>query len=230
MSARHALLGLLLDRPAYPYDLGNRLEEQLGPTWALNPGQLSRAIARMRKEGLIIRVPAEDRRGRKVVAITEKGIAEVERWWSEESQSGAPLFRRPLLVKLTLAGPEHLRATLRQIEAYELDCAERLKDIARRREAVPEGPQLRADHVLLRLGLRGDMFQLEGELGWARHAHQVVSWLLNRETIWPTRDRPAAESTDDRRHARERLFERMAAKHLEPVPETTAEGERDSSS
>src|SRR5271156_3725592 len=167
MSAKHAVLGLLLDRPAYQYELANRLQERLGPTWTINPGHLSQTIRKLEGEGLIERVESvpERRRDRHIFAITENGSEEFERWWFEEQGAGATLSRRPLLVKLTLAGPERLKAALEQIEAYELDCAARLKEVARQREEVPEGPQLRADHVLLRLGLRGDMFQLEGELG-----------------------------------------------------------------
>ena len=33
MSSKHALLGLLLDRPAYPYQLADRMQQRLGPSW-----------------------------------------------------------------------------------------------------------------------------------------------------------------------------------------------------
>ena len=44
MSAKHAVLGWLAHRPAYPYELADRLQERLGPTWAINSGQLSQLI------------------------------------------------------------------------------------------------------------------------------------------------------------------------------------------
>jgi DNA-binding PadR family transcriptional regulator len=225
MSAQHAVLGLLLDRPAYAYQLANRLEERLGPAWAINSGQLSATLQKLEGGGLVQEVddPSENRKGRRIFAITKDGIDEFERWWSEE-QRGNPLSRRPLLLKLALAGPERLKTSLRQIEAYELECAERLKEVASQHDAVPEGPQLRADHVLLKLGLRGDMFQLEGELAWSTHAHEVVSWLLSREAIWPaTRSPQHVFSGHDPTDAQERLFGRMAARPLHPAD---PEGER----
>lgn len=223
-AARYALLGLLRDRPAYAYELANRLQELLGPAWAINPGQVSNTLRALQKDGLIMPVgdAPVDRKGRQVMAITQQGIEELDRWLFEPS-AAASLPRRPLLVKLALARPERLEACLRQIEAYRFVCAERLKEAARRHDAVHQGEPLRADHVLLRLGLKGDMFHLDAEVKWARHAHEVVSWLLRQEAIWPgSRDRAAAKRAYDQRGARERLFGRMAARHLQPVWDSNA--------
>jgi DNA-binding PadR family transcriptional regulator len=219
MSAKHALLGLLLHRSAYPYQLADRLQGRLGPAWAVNSGQLYQTIDRLERDGLIERVDGavEGRDDRHVFAITESGVDEFERWF-EATASGARLSRRPLLVKITLAGPERMRGALEQIDAYELDCATRLKELSRMREANPaEGPWVRADHVLLRLNLSADIFQLEGELRWARHAREMVSWLLTQEAIWPSareRSGGTTEEARERQDAKEELFGKMAARHL----------------
>jgi DNA-binding PadR family transcriptional regulator len=219
MSAKHALLGLLLHRSAYPYELADRLQGRLGPAWAINSGQLYQTIKRLEEDGLIERVdsPAQGREHRHVYTLTASGEEEFERWW-EEPTSGERLSRRPLLVKITLAGPERLKDSLKQIEAYERDRAARLKELSRVREAVPvQGAQVRADHVLLRLNLSADIFQLEGELQWARHAYEMVSWLLSRQAIWPSaHERSGALSAEarERQGARDELFGRMAARHL----------------
>jgi PadR family transcriptional regulator, regulatory protein AphA len=227
MSARHALLGLLLDRPAYPYELANRLRERLGPTWAINSGQLYQTIRQLQQEQLIEHVdgPVAGRDDRQIFAITDSGVEEFGRWF-EDITSGARLSRRPLLVKITLAGPERLKDALKQIDAYELDCAERLKELSQMKdERMPgEGAHVRADHVLLRLNLSADIFQLEGELQWARHAHEMISWLMSREAIWPSmpeRSGAPAEQARDRQDAREELFGRMAARHLGSAGESS---------
>jgi DNA-binding PadR family transcriptional regulator len=230
MSAKHALLGLLLHRSAYPYQLADRLQGRLGPAWAVNSGQLYQTIDRLERDGLIERVDGhvEGRDDRHVFAITENGVEEFERWF-DTTTSGARLSRRPLLVKITLAGPGRIKDALGQIDAYELDCAARLKELSQMRDANPaEGPQVRADHVLLRLNLSADIFQLEGELRWARHAREMVSWLVTREAIWPSTHersggkRSGATSTEarGRQGAREELFGKMAARHsLSPSDE-----------
>jgi DNA-binding PadR family transcriptional regulator len=216
MSAKHALLGLLLDRSAYPYELADRLQGRLGPAWAINSGQLYQTIKKLEDDGLIERVESagEPRDDRHVYAITESGEQEFGRWWGETASS-ARLSRRPLLVKITLAGPERLKDSLKQIEAYELDRAARLKELSRVREAIPvHGVQLRADHVLLRLNLSADIFQLEGELKWARHAYEMVSWLLNRDALWPSAHGRSGLQSADAQGARDELFSRMAARRL----------------
>jgi DNA-binding PadR family transcriptional regulator len=223
MSAKHALLGLLLHKPAYPYELANRLQARLGPAWAINSGQVYQTIKAMEKEGLIEPVdgPAGGRPARHIFAITESGGEEFERWF-ETTTDGAQLTRRPLQVKITLGGPERLRDALEQIDAYERDCAARLKALSKTaEEQIPDdGLHVRADYVLLRLNLSADIIQLEGELRWARYAHEKVSWLLSREAIWPTTPERSDASTvedRDRRTAREELFGRMAARHLRPA-------------
>ena len=222
MSAKHALLGLLFYRPAYRYQLGERLEERLGPAWAINSGQLYQTIKRLEEQGLIERVDgaADDRTERDIFAITDGGVDEFERWFGAE-MGGARLLRRPLLVKITLAGPERLKGVLEQIDAYESSCAARLKELSSEQEEIPLGGQrVRADHVLLRLGLSADIAHLDAELGWARHARQTISWLLNQDAIWPSaRKRPGAPTkrADDRESAREQLFGRIAARQRRSV-------------
>lgn len=221
MSARHALLGLLLHRAAYPYELADRLEGRLGPAWAINSGQLYQTIRALERDGLIERVNRApgDHDARQVFQISERGAAEFDRWFDQEA-SPARLARRPLLVKITLAGPERLRATLEHIDAYERTCAERLRKLSREKDEVPlEAPLVRADHVLLRLNLSADIFQLEGELKWARDAHEMVCWLLDRDAMWPSaRER----LSDDAQSARKELFARMAAREAPEAPVTSS--------
>ncbi len=171
MSAKHALLGLLLHRPAYRYQLGDRLQKRLGPAWKINSGQLYQTIKRMQEDGLIERIDdaADDQDERHVFAITVAGADEFERWF-EEGTGGARLLRRPLLVKITLAGPERLESALKQIDAYEQECAARVKELsqregrdsgsgiagARRRRAA----QIRAERRHLLRGRRAEMGQV----------------------------------------------------------------------
>jgi DNA-binding PadR family transcriptional regulator len=224
MSAKHALLGLLLQGSAYPYQLADRLEARLGPAWSVDSGQLYKTIKQMESDGLIERADDEEGQGerRHVCAITESGAEEFERWF-DAATGGARLHRRPLLVKVTLAGPERLKEALEQVDAYELDRTARLKELLRTRDEIPpQGLQARADHLLLRVNLGADIYQLEGELKWARDAHDVLSRLLSQEAIWPSapeRSGAAPEKAHDRQGAREELFDKMAAKHLRSTPD-----------
>lgn len=229
MSAKHALLGLLLHKPAYRYQLGDRLQERLGPAWRINSGQLYQTVGRLECDGLIERIDraGEDQGERHVFAITSAGTVEFERWF-DDTISRARLARRPLLVKITLAGPDRLRDTLNELDAYERDCTVCLKEHLRLRDAIPLGGyRVRADHELLRLNLSAEITQLEGELGWARHARERISWLLQQDAIWPLA-RERSDEVDgtarERRDARSELFGRMAANGRDSRAERLREG------
>jgi DNA-binding PadR family transcriptional regulator len=222
MSTRQALLGLLQQRPAYGYELEERLRSQLGPAWDLTSGHVFGTMKALERDGLIEEIDAATgaRGRRRVFAITETGAEAHERWWADKTV-GARLSRRPILVKIALAGPDRLTGALAHIDAYERTYAEKLNELSRAREDVPSEGPVRADHVSLRLGLSADIIELEGFLKWLRHAREVVRWLQNREVIWPSRhgrSGPLAATERDRDAARTELFARMAARHLEPVP------------
>ena len=225
MSAKHALLGLLLDRPAYRYQLGDRLQERLGPAWKINSGQLYQTIERLEADGLIERIDSatDDQHERHVFAVTATGEEEFEHWF-DGSMSRARLLRRPLLVKITLAGPERLKDTLHEIDDYERACATCLRDHLRLREAIPLGGlRVRADHELLRLNLSADIMQLEAELGWARHARERTAWLLDQDAIWPSTQqrKVVTEQSRKRQDARAELFGRIASSSGDPRPVAT---------
>jgi DNA-binding PadR family transcriptional regulator len=229
VSAKHALLGLLRERPAYPYQLANSLEQRLGPAWRVNSGQLYQTIKSLERDRLIERVRggAGEHGDRHVFSLTERGALEFERFFSQ-TPDAVRLCRRPLLVKITLAGPEHLDEALAKVDAYERECAERLAKLARLREQLPaDEPLLRADQLLLRLNLSADVFQLEGELRWARHAREMLSWLASREAVWPSGpERPeAAGARRDCANARRELFERIAGTGPFSSPSSSDEAE-----
>jgi DNA-binding PadR family transcriptional regulator len=219
-ASKHALLGLLLDQPGYSYQLSDRLQQRLGPAWKVNRGQVHHEIKAMETEGLVERIESIPgaRGDRHVFAITEEGATEFERWFDETPMKAVRLSRRPVLVKITFAGPRRLQEAMAQVDAYERGCAGQLNEIVSLREALPaEGPLVRADHLLLRLSLSADIFQMEGELRWCRHAREMLSWLANREAVWPSdRERSgAAKEQRDRAGARKELFTRLAAEEPE---------------
>jgi PadR family transcriptional regulator, regulatory protein AphA len=216
MSAKHAVLGLVADKPAYPYEVGERLQWRLGPGWLINSGQLYQTIKRLTREGLIKRVDGSvgGRDDRHVFGITERGLEEFERWRNAPTDGARPL-RRPVLVKLMFAGPEYRTQTLEDIDAYERACTERLKQLVREQEEIPpEGSRVRADHVVLRLALNAEVVHWESELGWSREARETFKWLYDQDdVIWPSPTRRLsrqAETTPNSQDARDELFGRIA--------------------
>lgn len=215
MSTKHALLGLLLEGPSYPYKLADQLKERVGPAWVVSSGQVYNTIGQLEKEELIEpvdnRMVGQDKR-RRFVSITDSGAREFESWM-EAGLAAVKLPRRPELLKITLAGPERLKTVLDHIDAYEESCTKRLNEFKEVRDLIPpHRTPVRADHALLRLNLSFDITLLEGELQRARDTREVLLWLhAQPEVIWPsTADPTGTEKTHARRVARKELFEGMA--------------------
>jgi DNA-binding PadR family transcriptional regulator len=221
MSAKHAVLGFFAARPAYPYQLENLLKERLGPAWKINSGQIYQTTKWLKQEGFIERIDGSDGDpddDRHIFAITERGMEEFERWRHAPTDRTRPL-RRPVLIKLMFSGPEYREQTLRDIDAYELACSQRLKKLLREQgEIPPDGSRVRADHVILRLALNLEVGHWEAELDWSRDTRETLKSLYNKDNvIWPSSPGKRSATTPDSQNARDELFGRIA-KRSPPTP------------
>lgn len=225
MSAKHIVLGLLAERPAYPYQLLDRLKERSGPDWRINSGQFYQLINRVTEEGLIERVDGSSAGrddDRHVFALTDPGLAEFEHWRRKHSAQRTRPLRRPVLAKLLFAGPENRAETLDEIDSYERACRDSLTKLAKEVEGIPTyGERIRADRVILQLALDLEIDHYEAELAWCPTARERFEWLYKQDAIWPSSSgRRAPEQANagrDSQDARKELFGRIA-KRSEPRP------------
>ncbi|MBO0819583.1 MAG: PadR family transcriptional regulator [Nocardiopsaceae bacterium] len=80
MSLRHALLGVLAERPASGFELTKTFEQTLERVaWHTTHTHVYPELRRMREAGLV-EVIQEGSRGRKTYAITDDGREELRRW------------------------------------------------------------------------------------------------------------------------------------------------------
>ncbi|MER7337061.1 PadR family transcriptional regulator [Streptomyces sp. NPDC000075] len=89
MSLRHALLGLLSERPASGYDLLKRFETSLANVWPATQSQMYGELTKLAAAGLIS-VSAEGPRGRKEYTLTDEGLAELRHWLTETAPQRNP--------------------------------------------------------------------------------------------------------------------------------------------
>jgi PadR family transcriptional regulator AphA len=82
MSLRHALLGLLAERPASGYDLIKQFESQLSMVWPAQQSQVYGELTRLDEQGWI-EVTGTGARNRREYGITDAGRAELRRWLTE---------------------------------------------------------------------------------------------------------------------------------------------------
>ncbi|MER5792792.1 PadR family transcriptional regulator [Streptomyces sp. NPDC001980] len=169
MSLRHALIGLLVDRPASGYDLLKLFDTSLAHVWPATQSQVYGELNRLAEAGLVD-VSAEGPRRRKEYRVTEEGLKELREWLAAPTQQQPR--RSELLLKVFffgLASDEQARAVL--TERAELAGAyhERLAELRTELEQ-DEGPLTANGRIALEYGLRW----AEMERDWARWAAEQL--------------------------------------------------------
>ncbi len=86
MPVRHAILGLLAQRPRYGYELRAAFEAVVGgeQNWDVKPAQIYATFARLEQSGLIAEERVEQDAGpeKRVYAITPKGRHVLDEWFA----------------------------------------------------------------------------------------------------------------------------------------------------
>jgi PadR family transcriptional regulator, regulatory protein AphA len=175
LSLRHALLGLLADRPRSGYDLTRLFATSLANVWSARHSQIYPELARLRAGGLV-RVSGRGARGRVEYALTEAGLAEVRRWLSEPS--ARPVNRDEAALRsffLWLMEPEQARAHLRSERDVHAAKLREYEALAARPVSNPRTGDFR---IMLERGIRYE----RGVLEWA-------DWALAQLEHEPRRSR-----------------------------------------
>lgn len=133
MSMKHAVLGLIVERRGYGYDLIRRFNERLGAAWNLNPSTVYAAIDDLYDRGFVTvhdqsgtlsgRPP---RRSTKLIyEATPAGADHFLTWLTAPIGKVEPV-RSEIFLKLALATQEHALPLLQVIDAHIDACASAL--------------------------------------------------------------------------------------------------------
>lgn len=190
MSVKHAVLGLLLERRSYGYELGQRLSGRVGPAWPLSPSAVYAALDQLEAAGVVEGQLREavgqqagrpSRRGGRVVyAPSSKGVEVFRRWIESPSARREPL-RSELQLKVAFARPEDVDALLRTLDREE---RELLRVHA---ECVTARPGLDGagaeDWSVMAAGLirAAALRRVEAELAWIEDARNALGHWRSRQ-------------------------------------------------
>lgn len=175
MSIAHLLLALLARGPRYGYWLRRELEDEFGPAWRMDFGQLYRLLSTMRRRGWVnvhVKASAQGPE-RKVYALTACGQAEFQRWLSDPAPGvGQDAQRRDeFLVKLRL-----------RMDAGD---APRGDLIAARRRALESQRETYQAASQAAQGAKDVGRWLLAEAG-LRHTEAYLAWLATCEALIPS--------------------------------------------
>lgn len=170
MSIRQGLLALLAQEPMYGYQLRQEFERRTGGTWPLNIGQVYTTLARLERDGLVLRTAAEraieDDTDRTMYAVTDAGRDDVTKWWSTPvRRESRP--RDELSIKLAMAVTVPGVDVPGVVQAQRTDTMRALQDYTRLKANAPDSPQ--GSDLAWLLVLDSLIFQAEAEVRWLDH-------------------------------------------------------------
>ncbi|HYV16753.1 MAG TPA: PadR family transcriptional regulator [Conexibacter sp.] len=187
MSMKYAVLGLLVQRRGYGYDLVQRFEEQVGPAWQLNAGAVYVALDKLEQEGLVRPVanggaaPTTRRRTargapRVIYEATHQGAERFEDWMATGS-SMAPM-REELHLKLALSQPRNLPRLIELTYEQEQACLDRLEQ-HRGTASFDEvlGAAQPWSAVASLMVRDAEVAHLQATVEWLRRIREAMMWL-----------------------------------------------------
>jgi DNA-binding PadR family transcriptional regulator len=134
MSAKHAVLGLVIERPGYGYQLAQRLDERFGSS-GFAPSGVYSALDQLSRDDLVRSAgemgagPARRAAPRTIYEATEEGVDHFEAWMLDPSP--APPLRDELHMKIALCRPRNLPRLIEMVAGQEQVCVGRLQDLKR---------------------------------------------------------------------------------------------------
>jgi DNA-binding PadR family transcriptional regulator len=177
---RHALLGLLAERPLSGYELAQRFEASVGRTWSAGHSQIYPELNRLADEGLV-EAGAPGPRGRKTYVITDAGRHAVEAWLEDTEPDRTVRDEAALRAFfLWLMTPAKARAHVEDELAAAHETIDALRGTAAARR--PATPAERSQRIALEAGLR-----------WAQARAEWARWALQRLDDPPASADPDAE-------------------------------------
>ncbi len=184
MSVKHAILGILIKRPSYPYELSVKFTQTIGYAWQLNKSQVYQTVYKLEDEGLVERTNNKPNLNgaRWVFQITDNGKKEYVRWRSTMSQRVRPL-RDDLLIRVALATHEDANELLQAVNLRKLLCAEKLREYTERESMlVPLEKARRWEEAGSTLSMKAALDQLNSEIRWLGLVGETIERLTHEHT------------------------------------------------
>lgn len=170
MTVKHALLGLLAQRPMHGYELKSAFEETVGTLWELNIGQIYNTLRLLERDGLAaFHSQEQEGRGppRKIYAITEVGRQELARWLSQPVQQPRRL-KDEFYIKLIFS-----RLTGRNLEALIWNQRQAYLRVLRQLNDLRAQVDVEQDPFTALL-LEGGALHLEADLKWLDRCEELL--------------------------------------------------------
>jgi DNA-binding PadR family transcriptional regulator len=194
MSARQAVLGLVIERPGYGYQLAQRMGDRFG-AWRWEPTGVYRALDTLAREGDVHPI-AEKGSGdtgraapRLIYEATPQGVEHFRAWMMAPS-SPSPA-RQELDLKLLFSEIEFIPDLLAQIRSNEQRCINDLGALTSVSGIAAHDSSITLRSIVVRLQADAEVLSLEARIKWLRNAHATLSQAMAK-AITPSSPNPGA--------------------------------------
>ncbi|MBV8958316.1 MAG: PadR family transcriptional regulator [Actinobacteria bacterium] len=147
----HGLLGLLEDRPKHGYELRKSFDERLAGDRPLRSGQVYSTLGRLERDGRVDEVGGEQGPGpeRRLYAITDAGVAELERWLS--APEAPETYLQSVLYAKVVVALSSGRSAQAILDAQRDKHVAAMRALTREKEQADLAGVVRADFALMHL-------------------------------------------------------------------------------
>jgi DNA-binding PadR family transcriptional regulator len=195
MSAKYAVLGLVIERPGYGYQLAQRLEERFGCS-EFAPSGVYSALDQLTRDSFIRSAgemgggPSRRAAPRTIYEATDEGVDHFEAWMLEASP--APPLRDELHMKIALCRPVDLPRLIDMVHGQELACMGRLHDLKQRADEDPGDPQ-EWSSLMRTLARDAEVAVWNARIEWLQSARELLEQLCEESERASTSQQAAAE-------------------------------------
>jgi DNA-binding PadR family transcriptional regulator len=179
---KHAVLGLLVQRPGYPYEVAQRFRRDVGSAWELNTSHIYFLLNQLETEGLVVARPRA--RDRNHYFPTADGRREFENWLINGPVRVQPI-REDTYLRIAVCTPRYFDAlievlALQERATYEL--WERLSADCSLEEALR--PPIDWKKAASRMVAAGQIGRAEADLVWLQRMRSTLEWLKTQDVRW----------------------------------------------
>lgn len=185
MSAKHAVLGLVIERPGYGYQLAQRLDERFGSS-GFAPSGVYSALDQLSRDDLVRSAgemgagPARRAAPRTIYEATEEGVDHFEAWMLDPSP--APPLRDELHMKIALCRPRNLPRLIEMVAGQEQVCLGRLQDLKRLTQETA-GASRDWSAMMRMLATEAEVAFWNSRIEWLQNARELLEQLRDEHAV-----------------------------------------------
>lgn len=181
MSAKYAILGLVIERPGYGYQLAQRLEERFGSS-AFAPSGVYSALDQLSRDEFVRAAggmglgAARRAAPRMIYEATDQGVDHFEEWIL--GSSPAPPLRDELHMKIALCRPSNLPRLIDLVYGQELACLGRLRDLKGGAASTANDESRDWSGTMRVLARDAEIALWKSRIEWLQNARELLERLL----------------------------------------------------